>query len=203
MSKEREPLYICENCDKGTDAGYFDKETGQTLCHNCFNERQRSFKDQRIADLEAKLAECENKVKGFVELFDKKQHENYEQFCEIQQLKQQLAEKAEQVKQLKLDLGMFKSVNEFLNSYGIEKAREVLLQTEKTKNQDKISFALEQLEKVRKSIKNLHGQKNCKIGNSYIQKKDKLYNKYIIELDVLEEVLEIFDNQIKQLKEMK
>lgn len=66
---------------------------------------------------------------------------------------------------------------------------------------NKIDFAVEWLEKVRKTIKTLHGQKNCKIGNSYIQKKDKLYNKYIIELDILEEVLEIFDNQIKQLRE--
>ena len=68
---------------------------------------------------------------------------------ENQQLKQQLANKDKELKQLKLDLGMFKSVNEFLNRYGIEKAREVLLQTEKTKRQDKISFAVEQLEKVK------------------------------------------------------
>ena len=46
---------------------------------------------EKIKDLEQELAESENKVKGFVELFDKKQHENYEQFCEIMQLKQQLA----------------------------------------------------------------------------------------------------------------
>lgn len=71
---------------------------------------------------------------------------------EIQELKQQLAEEDKEVKQLKLDLGMFKSVNEFLNRYGIEKAREVLLQTEKTKNQDKILFALEQLEKVKELL---------------------------------------------------
>ena len=50
-----------------------------------------SFK-QQIDSLRQQLAESENKVKGFVELFDKKQHENYEQFCEIMQLKQQLAD---------------------------------------------------------------------------------------------------------------
>ena len=42
------------------------------LCPNCYDY---------FANIEAELAESENKVKGFVELFDKKQHENYEQFC--------------------------------------------------------------------------------------------------------------------------
>ena len=65
-----------------------------------------------------------------------------------------LERKDAEIKQLKLDLGMFKSVNEFINGYGIEKAREVLLQTEKTKYQDKISFAIEQLEKVKDIILN-------------------------------------------------
>lgn len=56
-----------------------------------------------------------------------------------------LAEKDEEIKQLKLDLGMFKSTNEFINRYGIEKAREVLLQSEKTRNQT----AIAELEKVK------------------------------------------------------
>ena len=90
MSKEREPLYICENCDKGTDAGYFDKETGQTLCHNCFNERQRSFKDQRIADLEAKLAECEKKLIKYIDNATQDYSDNRK---EILQLKQQLSDR--------------------------------------------------------------------------------------------------------------
>ena len=68
-------------------------------------------------------------------------------------LEAKLANKDKELKQLKLDLGMFKSVNEFINRYGIEKAREVLLQTEKTKRQDKISFAVEQLEKVEVCLK--------------------------------------------------
>ena len=64
---------------------------------------------------------------------------------ENNQLNQQLAEKEKEIKQLKLDLGMFKSTNEFINRYGIEKAREVLLQSEKTRNQT----AIEVLEKVK------------------------------------------------------
>ena len=41
-----------------------------------------------ITDLEAKLAEKTRVAEGYSELFDKKQHENYEQFCEIAELKQ-------------------------------------------------------------------------------------------------------------------
>lgn len=52
-------------------------------------------------------------------------------------------------KQLKLDLRMFKSVNEFINNYGIEKAKEVLLQSEKTKIQSQNSKAIEVLERLR------------------------------------------------------
>lgn len=70
-------------------------------------------------------------------------------------LQSQLAEKDKIIKQLKLDLGMFKSVNEFINGYGIEKTREVLLQTEKTKNQDKISFCIEKLKSIKNELSNL------------------------------------------------
>ena len=104
---------------------------------------------------------------------------------EIEELKQQLIEKEQELKQLKFDLGMFKSVNEFINSYGIEKAREVLLQTEKTKRQDKISFCIEKLSRVRNRI------------NSFKYDEIKCLNKK----DAIEDCLEAIDNQIKQLKE--
>lgn len=97
----------------------------------------------------------------------------------IAELKQQLAEKDAEIKQLKLDLGMFRSVNEFINGYGIEKAREVLLQTEKTKQQDKISFAIEQLEKLKVELHIIH-------TNGYLKAID-----------------EEIDDQIKELKEGK
>ena len=71
---------------------------------------------------------------------------------QLADLEAKLAEKEEQAKQLKIDLRMYKSVNEFLNGYGIEKAREVLLQTEKTKQQDKISFAVEQIIKTKETL---------------------------------------------------
>ena len=102
---------------------------------------------KRIAELEAKFAESEKeRRKAYQDGFFQKQ---FEKDVEICQLKQQLAEKDKETKQLKFDLGMFKSVNEFINRYGIEKAREVLLQTEKTKNQDKILFCIDKLKKVK------------------------------------------------------
>ena len=132
------------------------------------NKRYQEIKNQ-LADLEAKLAESEKSKESYrlqnehhhlqllqfysrlgVEAFGADIHEKALETLMI--MKEQLAEKDAEIKQLKLDLGMFRSVNEFLNGYGIEKAREVLLQTEKTKQQDKISFAVEQLEQIRKEF---------------------------------------------------
>lgn len=52
-------------------------------------------------------------------------------------------------RQLRRDLKMFKSVNEFINNYGIEKAREVLLQSEKTMISKLNTKAIEVLEDVK------------------------------------------------------
>ena len=72
----------CDNCPNREELG-----SGEIVCRG----RLLSEILEYVVDLETKLAESENKVKGFVELFDKKQHENYEQFCEIQELKHQLS----------------------------------------------------------------------------------------------------------------
>lgn len=87
----------CWYCNEElTTVNYCDEHIG--ICTKCYNSMFKTGNEiirqliNKITDLEAKLAESKKKIKGFVELFDKKQHENYEQFCEIQQLKQQLAE---------------------------------------------------------------------------------------------------------------
>ena len=182
MSKEITTEMLLEMIEKtGWDIGSRDTIVRvDTIAHNI--ELQR-----KIADLEAKLADMIKKyelaslpIGGLVDV--------------ARNLEQQLAEKEKEIEKLqhyndRLAQGIY-------HSYGEHFVSKI--------KQDKISFCIEQLEKVRKTIKNLHGQKNVKIGNSYIQKKDKLYNKYIIELDILENVLEIFDNQIEELKkEMK
>ena len=135
--------YRFEN-DNGT---WYSRESCRDLTNEEVLEELRTELRQ-FADLEAKLAELREQI-------DIRDEENGKIFMQSVnamrknvELKQQLAEKDKELKQLKLDLGMFKSVNEFINKYGIEKAREVLLQIEKTKNQDKISFAIEELEKV-------------------------------------------------------
>ena len=195
MSKENYGVHISHCCyihgckygDK--DCPVASGEVAQKhLCYDCTEEyepytleeieslrKTKSYRPtykqlkDKVADLEAKLADSEEQ-KETLRISQSSTHKTLMQLNdELLKTQKQLAEKDRKIK----GLGLY------------------------TKNV--IDFAVEQLEKVRKSIKNLHGQKNCKIGNSYIQKKDKLYNKYIIELDVLEEVLEIFDNQIKQL----
>ena len=143
-------------------------------------------KDRQLADLEAKLAESEEKCKkAYQEGLLQKQ---FDKDMEIEQLKQQLAEKEKELKQIKLDLGMFKSVNEFINEYGIKKAREVLLQTEKTKRQDKISFTTEQLEKVKKEFN------ERKLEYITMETKTHIYGLRI------DRINELIDNQINELK---
>jgi hypothetical protein len=89
---------------------------------------------------------------------------------------------------------MFKSVNEFINKYGIDKAREVLLQSEKTKHQDKISFAFEQLEKVKEKILSYE-----KIYYQFLENGAKIPVFCVENFRVRQNI----NNQIKQLKEMK
>lgn len=110
----------------------------------------------------------------------------------IADLEAKLAEKERELKQLKLDLGMFSSVNAFINGYGIEKAREVLLQTEKTKRQDKISFAIEQLEKVKELMRSID-----------MPNKPELYNNDMFGAGFDSHYIrveELIDNQINELK---
>ena len=140
--------------------------------------------------LKQQLAEKEKELETY-----KKQFNEQAGLCE--EFRFQLEEKDKEIEKLTEELDDKNFCKDFVDLYSENKLKTQMLH-ENWK--DKISFAVEKLEKVRKTIKTLHGQKNCKIGNSYVQKKDKLYNKYVIELDILEEVLEILDNQIEELK---
>ena len=75
------------------------------------NKRYQEIKNQ-LADLEAKLAESEHRNEQLVDALNGKVFINYKLPMENAQLKQQLAEKDKEIKQLKLDLEMFRSVNE-------------------------------------------------------------------------------------------
>lgn len=184
LAEREENLALCEEL-RNVEENEYSKDIGKTnsaLLRKCEQtsrlieenkqlKQQLTEKDLRIEELESQFAyECECN-KQFVDC--QKENEN---------LKQQLAEKEKETKQLKFDLGMFKSVNEFINRYGIEKAREVLLQTEKTKQQDKISFAVEQLEKAKEFL----------YRHDLIKDYQSCAGKYFFELYI--------DNQIEELR---
>lgn len=169
----------CVDCPNREELG-----SGETVCRGRLLPEVLEY----VADLEAKLEESEKLTERLQQIVDKLRDKEFagktlveavnavyeplykNKYDEAEELKQQLAEKDKEIKQLKLDLGMFKSVNEFLNRYGIEKAREVLLQTEKTKNQDKISFAVDILEELAGCSNYINSKLDFECG-SYVSEK--------------------------------
>ena len=179
-----------------------------------------------IKDLEAKLAESENKVKkAYQEGLLQKQ---FDKDMEIEQLKQQLAESEENIKILEEDrIIMNKTMELYVNKcenyeQQLAEAEEEIkklnnrilvsqLQAPKEQilnilgsqciqynpEQDKLSFALEQLEKVKEIL----------LENLYelYSKPSEIWDKYGDLYDVVVEgaVNGTIDNQIKQLKEGK
>ena len=162
------------------------------LCPNCYDY---------VANLEAKLAESENRVKGFVELFDKKQHENYEQFCEIQELKQQLKyalkdfndiqeendKLAQQLAEKEKEIEKYRNANMIVVGRRSQGKKHLMqIKIKELQNQTVIA----ELEKLKKEI-NLRPVvvRNCGYGD--------------FEEILLEDVYDVIDNQINELKEMK
>lgn len=127
-------------------------------------------KDQKIADLEAKLAESEREIKVIDE--DRQfKAEMWTMFADkCKDFKQELAEKTLTIEQIN---------KAFMENRSLWKGKYEMA------NQDKISFALEQLEKVKE----------------FVNDNDKIFTEYYgaIERNIL---LKFIDNQIKQLKEM-
>ena len=129
---------------------------------------QLAEKDKQIAELKKRLEEKDKTIQGLIE--EQKCLErscSYQMFLDIQK---QLAEKEKEISEyVKIVDDLHKQLSDKCDF------------CDKTKDQDKISFAVEQLEIARKLIDELLD--NCG---------DKQYK-----------VWEVFDNQIKQLKEMK
>ena len=122
-------------------------------------------KDQKIADLEGKLDEKTRIVEGYSELLDKRQHENYEQFCEIQQLKQQLAKSKEQLNNSEQkclichkdqENEQLKKEIEYLQKQ-CEINQDVIDLMRQNSKKDKISFAVEKLEEVKYYAQHIQG----------------------------------------------
>lgn len=65
---------------------------------------------------------------------------------------QKIKKQEEEIKQLKFDCAMYKSANYLINDVGLDKAREIMFQTEKKLKQSQNSKAIEVLEKVKEII---------------------------------------------------
>ena len=136
-----------------------------------------SNKDQQLADLEAKLAESESKVKvgefwhsayqGKQLDYDKVYAELRKSYDENEKLKQQLAEKEKKIKKLNLEAQKYYE-DAYCNDFH---------------NQDKISFCIEQLEKVKSAF--------------------GLINSKLDKIETIKEYIHYIDHQINELKEMK
>ena len=147
----------------------------------------------KVADLEAKLAESEHRNEQLVDALNGEVFINYKLPKENKELKQQLAEKDKEIAGLKLLVDSFDKLKQY------DKDADLVLINPKTccidgkelviksDNQDKISFALEQLEKVKEACKEIP---QCDdYGDDWVLQSG--LNEYI-------------DNQIKELKkEMK
>lgn len=143
-------------------------------------------KDQQIADLEAKLAESESKRKILEEKVKWLSEENEECFVdgqkynelreqkdkEIQELKQQLAEKEKEIESLK----------HFKVTIGTMETNQVDISSTTYTDQDKISFALEQLEKAKSFCISAEDNGWCVTHKNWL------------------EIVEYIDNQIKAIK---
>ncbi len=166
-----------------------------------------------VADLEAKLSENKILMGKRISVYEK----NFiEQTDEIYKLKQQLAEKEETIAEYKLYIESFKHSQDLDKQYisklesdlaekcRLLKTNETLLSgikfVEKEVYQDKISFAVEQLEKVKNRIE---------INVESIYKRLDDLNINIVcestsrQLDTYGEIVKEIDNQIKLLKEGK
>ena len=147
----------CIKCGNEILTGDIHWEMG--LCNSCYNELYKdnkthisldkmwlelaqSFRDEneklqnKIADLEAKLAESE-KLKENYDIL-RCQHKRLGEFCD--ELNQQLAEKES-------ELAIFKK-RDIDNQKQLERQMNIHKHYLIKKDQDKISFALEKLEKV-------------------------------------------------------
>lgn len=201
MSKERyerEHEWIIDNNKRKTKESIivYDEEWN-TLDDIC---ELLNRQDKTIADLEAKLTEKDSEIKvgefwhsayqGKQLDYDKVYAELRQSYDENEKLKQHLAEKDRQIEQLKKFDDLNKTFFDlFRTAFKEPNKVDDLFNTLKTmqekQDQDKISFAVEQLEKVKAELVN-------KVSPVKLS-----YNEYV------QGVFSKIDNQIKQLKEMK
>ena len=192
----------CWYCNNELTSGDSPKHFG--ICNKCYDEMFKSSDTiissftNKISDLEAKLEESEKQRQHLKDWLDNEiltsvDNESYyatinEYEEEVKKLKQQLDEKDKEIEQLKKfdDLNrhffaLFRTA--FKEPDKVDDLFNTLKTTQEKHNQDKISFAVEQLEKV----------KNYMIT----YEKDMFGANYLMNSGY---VLEFIDNQIKELK---
>ena len=158
----------------------FDRDEPKDRCDFAIKEDNISFeyaslddKDRKIADLEAKLAEEKEYTQQYRKECAKIQTDYYK-------TKQKLAEKDKEIERLNL---------EFETQEDWQEKWQKLYDETCNLNQDKISFALEQLEKVKEFFLEQH-------------RDEEMDTDYIITKDA-GEIADYILDQIKQLKEGK
>jgi ssDNA-binding Zn-finger/Zn-ribbon topoisomerase 1 len=167
----------CPECEQELDySEIYDFED------TCYFEQLLEIKESKIADLEAKLAESENKYNDTKELSIEQFHSLTEMLKSSQEeyykLEQQLAEKEKERHE------EWKTGKEW--KWEWQKVNQQLEQA----NQDKISFAVEQFRQLKIDL-------NARRGEYYTEKG---YKKFACSVDIINTII---DNQIKQLKEIK
>ena len=165
----------CWYCNEElTTANYCDEHIG--ICTKCYASMFKVSNDfvkgltDKIADLEAKLAESEEKLKAMEtlrEMVNEDSKLNYRRYIDTlaknEQLEQQLAEKEEQLNnsEQKCLICHKDQENEQLKKQLAEKEKdliikcrtiEVLVKKNEKNNQDKISFCIEKLVDVRSFV---------------------------------------------------
>ena len=129
------------------------------VCKSCYNWHQQ------ISDLEAKLAESEKEKDYYQDLY----------FTSVkgqEKLKQQLAEKDNKIQMLNAMIATLPEHDKEL--------KEIC-------DQDKISFCIEKLEKVKSLIENAPDEAD-------------LYDEYVFQEGMRDSCIKMIDNQIEQLK---
>jgi hypothetical protein len=182
---------ICKKCDTLIT---FDDNN---YCESCANEL--------VADLEAKLAESEKKFKASkdaIKFQSEEQKEWMDKYfntaIKLEKLEQQLAEKKKEIEDLKNNHYLIKK--DYIVDYFVSQTNEPMPMPKFVTNQDKISFALEQFEKLKEKV--ICGVLDT--SNDFWDFTLKKGDAYILDDALLDLLEQEFDNQIEELKkEMK
>ena len=201
--------FTCDVCGREVFSCTF--VNGMKFCAKCYQETfGETDKDKKIADLEAKLVECEKSKESYrlqneqhhlqllqfysrlgVEAFGADIHEKALETLMI--MKEQLVEKDKEIEQLKKFDDLNKTFFDLFRTAFKEPDKvDDLFNTLKTiqekQDQDKISFAIDELEKVKETTECVldNALKNSSLNESYYDR-----------------LLDEIDNQINQLNEGK